>query len=232
MTVRHVYFDFQSERLTSSSLSQFGKKTRWFLWQMITSCFSLFCCPVSGFSSIVQTNTKQKKELTSTTRLFRTMFPSVLVRYFLRYVCPSSMSSTWHDVPRYDDDHDPISISWFEPKRIHSIFSRQTPRQSVYLRWMDTNMHGVTIGFLACNSFDVDDEFLSVHLGDLARWLTLVVTTGNLDARGCARRDWAVLTATSSSLRMGMLRTLYRRRSSLFKGALIKRRRMCDGALK
>lgn len=50
-------------------------------------------------------------------------------------------------------------------------------------------MHGVTIGFLACNSFDVDDEFLSVHLGDLARWLTLVVTTGNLDARGCARRD-------------------------------------------
>jgi hypothetical protein len=34
----------------------------------------------------------------------------------------------------------------------------------------------------------------------------------------------------ASSLRC--LRTLYRRRSSLFKGALIKRRRMCDGALK
>jgi len=40
------------------------------------------------------------------------------------------------------------------------------------------------------------------------------------------------LTATSSSFRTGKLRTLYRRRNSLFNGALIKRRLMCDGALK
>ena len=152
---------------------------------MITSCFSLFCCTVSGFSSIVQTYTKQQKEATSTSRRFTTMFPSVLVRCFLRCVCLSPMFSTWHDVPRYVDDHDPISIWWFEPKQISWIFSRQaTPLSSlIYLRRMNTNMDGVSIGFLACNSFDVNDEFLSVHLSDLARGLALVVTTCNLEAR-------------------------------------------------
>jgi hypothetical protein len=45
---------------------------------------------------------------------------------------------------------------------------------------VDANVDSGTVGLLTLDSLNVDDEFLSVALHDLAGLLALVVTTDNL----------------------------------------------------
>ena len=47
--------------------------------------------------------------------------------------------------------------------------------------WVDTNLDGATVHFLALHSFDVDDEFSSVNIDNLAGLLAFEVTTDNHD---------------------------------------------------
>jgi len=47
--------------------------------------------------------------------------------------------------------------------------------------WMNTNLDGRSVHFLALHSFDVDDEFSSVNLDDLTGLLAFEVTTDNHD---------------------------------------------------
>ena len=47
--------------------------------------------------------------------------------------------------------------------------------------WVDTNLDGATVYFLALHSFDVDDEFSSVNIDNLAGLLAFEVTTDNHD---------------------------------------------------
>ena len=47
--------------------------------------------------------------------------------------------------------------------------------------WVDTNLDGATVHFLALHSFDVDDEFSSVNIDDLTGLLAFEVTTDNHD---------------------------------------------------
>jgi hypothetical protein len=45
---------------------------------------------------------------------------------------------------------------------------------------VDTNVDGGTVGLLTLDSLNVNDEFLSVALNDLAGLLALVVASDNL----------------------------------------------------
>lgn len=56
-------------------------------------------------------------------------------------------------------------------------------RMATHLGWVDTNWCIGTIGLLTLDSFNVDDEFLSVHLDNFANGVALVVTTHNLIIR-------------------------------------------------
>lgn len=48
---------------------------------------------------------------------------------------------------------------------------------------MDTDINVGTISFLSLNSFNVDDEFLSVDLDDLSDLVSLIMSTNNLKSR-------------------------------------------------
>ena len=47
--------------------------------------------------------------------------------------------------------------------------------------WVNTNLDGGSVHFLALHSFDVDDEFSSVNIDDLTGLLAFEVTTDNHD---------------------------------------------------
>lgn len=39
---------------------------------------------------------------------------------------------------------------------------------SAYLGWMNADVNGISIGFLTSDAFDVNDELLSIDLGDFS----------------------------------------------------------------
>ena len=122
------------------------------------------------FSSFNRTHKYKTKEK-QTTRielfsLFMMLFPLLLfVECFLQYVYLWQPILISNDDPKYVCDHDLISIWLFEPKIIRrNFFKILNSIPKIYLRWMNTNMNSIAIGFFTCNSFDMNDEFLSVDL--------------------------------------------------------------------
>lgn len=121
--------------------------------------------------------------------------------------------------------------------KIESPKKNQVRFHYAYLWWMNANRCVGAVGLFPLDTFNVDDKLLSVDLDHFADCIALVVTTNNLQ-RLCTHIKillictlW-ILTWTSSSLRIGMVRTLYFCFSSFDRGADISFLRMCDGALK
>lgn len=106
---------------------------------------------------------------------------------------------------------------------------------SAYLWWMNTDRSVCAVGLFTLDTFNVNDKLLSVDLDHFADCIALVVTTNNLQDIIIFILYWDTLiipTWTSSSLRIGMVRTLYFCFNSFDRGADMSFLRMCDGALK
>lgn len=120
-----------------------------------------------------------------------------------------------------------------------AFFNRSITQQN-YLWWMDANWSVCSIGLFTLDAFDVNYKFFSVYLHYFSNCVALVMTADNLKTETIFVQliwwtEWTwseTLTCTSSSLRTGMLRTLYLDFNSFDNGAVINFLRMCDGALK
>jgi len=108
---------------------------------------------------------------------------------------------------------------------------------------VDTNWNCGSIGFLTLDPFNVDHELLTIALDDFANLLSFIMASNNLKQKWNINNispftEFATFafevrhTWTSSSLRMGMFRTLYFCLSSFDRGAVINFLRMWEGALK
>ena len=101
---------------------------------------------------------------------------------------------------------------------------------------MNSHINRSTISFFPLDPFDVNNILGSVTLNHFTNLLSLVVTTNNLiklnNINYFIFNKMPCHTCTSSSFLMGIDLTPYFCLNSFESGALIIRRRICDGALK